>query len=74
MGKAQLLEQALQLDVKERAELAQELISSLENLTPQEHERVWTEVAVRRALELKSGKVKGIPFEEVQRDVESRLR
>jgi hypothetical protein len=44
-----------------------------EDLTPEEHEKLWAEEAVRCYEELKSSKVKGIPYEEVLRDVKSRL-
>jgi restriction endonuclease Mrr len=62
MSKSQVLEQALQLDVKERAELAHDLLLSLEQLSPQENEKLWLEVAHRRVEELRSGKVKAIPY------------
>ncbi len=68
-----MLEQALDLDYKDRADLARWLLDSLEDLSPEEYERAWLEVAVRRAEELRSGKAKGIPVEEVLRDAESRL-
>lgn len=68
-----MLEQALDLDYKDRADLARRLLDSLEDLSPEEYERAWLEVAVRRAEELRSGKAKGIPVEEVLRDAESRL-
>ncbi|WP_027893539.1 addiction module protein [Calidithermus chliarophilus] len=73
MSKEQVLEQALDLDYKDRADLARWLLDSLEDLSPEEYERAWLEVAVRRAEELRSGKAKGIPVEEVLRDAESRL-
>jgi restriction endonuclease Mrr len=73
MSKNQVLEQALQLDVKERAELAHDLLLSLEQLSPEENERLWLEVAHRRVEELRSGKVKAIPLKDVLSDVESRL-
>jgi len=73
MSKEQVLEQALKLDLKDRADLAQRLLSSLESLNPEEHDRLWTEVAVRRAEELRSGKAKGYTWEEIKRDALSRL-
>ncbi|MCX7803092.1 MAG: addiction module protein [Meiothermus ruber] len=73
MRKEQILEQALQLDLKDRAELAQQLLSSLEQISPEEHDRLWTEVAARRAEELQSGKTKGYSWEEIKQDALSRL-
>ncbi|MER3481396.1 MAG: hypothetical protein C4327_13250 [Meiothermus sp.] len=73
MSKEQVLEQALGLDYKDRADLARRLLDSLEDLSPEEYEQAWLEVVVRRAEELRSGRAKGIPVEEVLRDVESRL-
>ena len=73
MSKEQVLEQALKLGVKERAELASKLLVSLEELSPEENEKLWLEVAERRVEELRSGKVKAIPLEDVLKDVESRL-
>lgn len=72
MSKAQILEQALKLSLKERAELARELQLSVDEPTPEENEQLWLEVIGRRVEELRSGKVKGIPWEEVLRDVKSR--
>ena len=73
MSKEQVLEQALSLGYKERADIAQQLISSLENLSPEEYEQAWLEVAVRRVEEIRSGKGRGRTVKEVLRDVESRL-
>jgi putative addiction module component (TIGR02574 family) len=60
---------ALKLDRKERAQLAGRLIRSLDaeeaNLSPEEWEMLWAEEVDRRLEELRQGKVKGIPGEEV---------
>jgi Putative addiction module component len=66
MSKEQVLEQALKLGVRERAELASKFLVSLD-------ERLWLEVAEHRVQELRSGKVKAIPLADVLSDVESRL-
>jgi Putative addiction module component len=73
MSKEQVLEQALKLGVKERAELASQLLVSLEELSLEENEKLWLEVAERRVQELRSGKVQAIPLADVLKDVESRL-
>ena len=60
---------ALKLDRKERARLASQLIRSLDaeevNLSPKEWERLWAEEVDRRLEDLRQGKVKGIPGQEV---------
>ena len=69
---------AMKLDPKKRARLAARLIESLreeeEKLSPGEWERLWAEEAERRLTELRQGKAKEIPAEEVfarARDVAS---
>jgi hypothetical protein len=44
---------ALNLDPKSRARLAERLLESLDNLTPDENARIWAEEAQRRADALK---------------------
>ncbi|MDX2007891.1 MAG: addiction module protein [Meiothermus sp.] len=73
MSKQQVLEQALSLSLEERADLAHELLLSLEETTPEENARRWGEVAAKRAEKIRSGEIKGIPTEEVLRDVKSRM-
>ena len=69
MTTKEIVAAALKLDRKERAHLASQLIHSLdaeeENLSPEEWERLWTEEIDRRMEELRQGKVKAIPGEEV---------
>jgi hypothetical protein len=73
MSKEQVLKQTLSLDYQDRADIAQRLISSLEQLSPEEYQRAWLAVAVRRAEELRAGKGQGRRVEEVLQDVEARL-
>ncbi|PYQ33351.1 MAG: addiction module antitoxin RelB [Acidobacteria bacterium] len=47
------------------AALAKRLLDSLENISPEEHEKLWVEEAARRYEELKSGTARGMPAEEV---------
>ncbi len=60
---------AMKLDPKKRARLAAQLIESLreeeEKLSPEEWERLWAQEAERRLEELRQGKAKEIPAEEV---------
>ncbi len=65
----QILAAALRLPPKKRADLASRLIRSLdeeeEELSREEWERLWADEAERRLEELRQGKVKEIPAEEV---------
>jgi putative addiction module component (TIGR02574 family) len=65
---------ALKLSPRERARLAQRLISSLDQEADADAEKVWRDEAERRLDELKSGKVAGIPAEKVIRKARSSLR
>jgi putative addiction module component (TIGR02574 family) len=70
----ELESQALKLSRKERARLAQRLISSLDEKLEADTERLWLAEAERRLAELKAGKVVGIRAEKVLRKVRSALR
>lgn len=69
MTTEEIVAAALKLDRKERARLASRLIHSLDaeeaNLSPEEWETLWAEEVDRRLEELRQGKVKAIPGEEV---------
>lgn len=56
---------ALALDPHSRAALAHQLIKSLDQLTPDENERLWAEVAGDRLADIRSGKVEAIPGDQV---------
>jgi len=66
--------EALKLSPKERARLAERLISSLDDHSDPDSERLWLEEAERRLDELLSGKVAGIPADEVFRKARSSMR
>jgi putative addiction module component (TIGR02574 family) len=66
--------EALQLPPKERARLAQRLLASLDTESDRDAEQVWLQEAERRLDELESGKVIGIPAEQVFRRARSTLR
>jgi putative addiction module component (TIGR02574 family) len=70
----ELESQALKLSRRERARLAQRLISSLDQEAEANAERLWLAEAERRLADLKSGKVAGIPAERVIKKVRSALR
>jgi putative addiction module component (TIGR02574 family) len=65
---------ALKLSRRERARLAQRLISSLDREADADAEKLWLEEAERRLGELKSGKVVGIPAEKVIKKARFALR
>jgi putative addiction module component (TIGR02574 family) len=66
--------EALLLSPQERAELAEQLLSSLDNLTEAEVEQLWFQEAARRADELDQGGVVRIPADEVDREARSLLK
>lgn len=59
--------EALKLPRRERARLAQRLITSLDQELDGDADKLWLQEAERRLGELKSGKVVGIPAERVIR-------
>jgi len=62
----ELLEKAMSLPNQERAELASSLIDSLDPTVDEDAEVAWQQEISRRMDEVKSGKVKTIPWREVQ--------
>ena len=60
--------QALKLDPKERATLAEHLIASLDALDDAENEQLWLEEAERRYQEYKKGNIQSRTAEDVLRD------
>lgn len=74
MDITQLEAEALSLPLDARAELAQKLLNSLEDISDAEFSRLWAEESVRRAAEADSGLVESIPAEEVARKARALLR
>lgn len=70
----ELESKALRLPRRERARLAQRLISSLDRDVDADVDKLWLQEAERRLAELKSGKVAAIPAEKVLRKARSALR
>lgn len=62
-----ILDQALKLPPNERAEVAEQLIQSLEPPADGEVEQAWQQEIQQRLSEITSGVAKTIPWEEVQR-------
>lgn len=59
-----------QLPAKDRIFLAEHLLASLEQ---SDHDKKWGEEAVRRCDEIRTGKVKAVPAEDVYRRIERLL-
>ena len=70
----ELLEKAMSLPDQERAELASSLIDSLDPTVDEDAELAWQQEISRRMDEVKSGKVKTIPWREVQQKGRALLR
>ena len=70
----EVFKQALNLDVHDRAALAQRLLASLEELSEEEAERLWAEEAQRRLEEYRAGRAKEVPAEEVMKKAERLFR
>jgi len=66
--------EALSLPVQERAQLAEQLLSSLDSLSETEIEQLWFQEAARRAAELDQGLVQRIPAEVVLREAQALLK
>jgi putative addiction module component (TIGR02574 family) len=62
----QLFREALELTDNDRATLAGLLIESLETSPDLDVEAAWAEEAERRWQEIRSGKVRTIPWEEIK--------
>lgn len=70
----QIESKALKLSVRERARLAERLLSSLDDETDADAEAAWIREGERRLGELRSGKVKGRAAAGVFRRARAALR
>lgn len=73
MDLEELETEALKLNPRLRARLAEKLLRSLEILSDAENERLWAEEALRRHDELETGAVAARSAEEVFREARARL-
>lgn len=71
---AEVLRNAMSLDVHDRATLAERLLASLEELSEEEAERLWTEESQRRLEEYRAGRAKAVPAEAVHEKVDRLFR
>jgi len=67
---AKLLTDALQLPPSERAELATELIASLDGKADRDVETAWAAEIERRVAELEAGRSAGASWDDVRRRIE----
>ena len=73
----ELLRQALTLPIDERADVAAELLASLDESgadDPAEVETAWAAEIERRARRVMAGESQGVPWEEVRARAEAELR
>jgi hypothetical protein len=70
----ELKAEMLRLNPEERAELASELLVSLDDLSESEVERMWLEEAQRRDAALDDGTARAIPAAEVFSSARARLQ
>ena len=66
----EVLNTALNLDLRERATLAERLLASLDELSEEDTERLWAEEAQGRLDEYRAGRARAVPVEEVHSAVE----
>nr|WP_145547717.1 addiction module protein [Variovorax boronicumulans] len=66
--------EALALSVQERAELAEQLLSSLDMLSETEIAELWSTEAARRAAEIDQGHAQRVPADEVRRQAQALLK
>ncbi len=68
-----VLADALRLDLKARAELATELLGSLDGPADADAEDAWAKEIERRVAAIEAGTVQLEPWEEVRRRIESEI-
>jgi len=73
MTNEQVESEALKLKPLARAELAEKLLRSLDDLSEEEIERLWAEEAVRRDAELDDGTASMRDAEDVFKDARARI-
>lgn len=66
--------EALSLSVQERAELAEQLLSSLDALSEVEIEQLWFQEAARRATEMDQGLTQRFSAQEVRHQAQALLK
>jgi putative addiction module component (TIGR02574 family) len=70
----EIASEALQMSIESRAALAKRLLDSLDDLNPEEYERLWVEEAARRYQQLKAGTATSVSSEQVFARLDARSR
>ena len=70
---AEKVAEVLALPPQDRAYLARQLISSLEDAVDSDAQEQWNEVIDRRSRDIEEGRVECRPVEDVLRDIRARL-
>jgi Putative addiction module component len=70
----QLLEEALRLSLAERADLAAELLASMDGVPDADADEAWAVEIERRAKRALSGESKGRDWDVVRAELEAKLR
>jgi putative addiction module component (TIGR02574 family) len=68
----EIVNKALNLSPEERAELIHELILSLDDVIDNEVERAWDAEIEKRVKEIKSGKAKGRPADDILAEIRAK--
>lgn len=66
----EIIKDAMSLDVRDRAALAEKLLASLEELSEEAAKRLWAEETQRRLEEYRAGRAKAVEADVVHRRVE----
>ncbi|MCP4896406.1 MAG: addiction module protein [bacterium] len=69
-----LTQEALELPLDQRAQLAEKLLSSLDELTPTEVEQLWAQEAERRFAAYEAGEIESHPADEVHAEILKRIK
>lgn len=69
MNQSELLDAALKLDVRMRADLADQLLQSLDQLSPTELEALWVDEALLRDNAMQRGQLGSVPASELISDL-----
>ena len=67
-----IVAEALELPLTARAELASQLLDSLDEISEQEADQLWAQEGERRFAEYKVGRIEAVPAEEVFARMRSR--
>lgn len=69
-----VIQQALSLELRDRAKLTEKLLGSLDGLSEAEIEQLWLDEAKQRLEDYRAGRSEGIPAEDVFREADDLLR